>query len=116
MNFDLNFEGFEQYLIATEIIPEKRVQYVFIFDNGYGASVIKDHRGSYGAINDLWELAVIQDARHSHDDDILGHLEYPQWYLVCDTPITDDVIGYLTDKEVREIMKQIQALPEEEKE
>lgn len=108
MNLDLNFNGFEQYLIAKEIIPEKRAQYVFTFDNGYGASVIKDHPGSYGAINDLWELAVVRDARYSHI------IKDRLWHVTYDTPITDDVIGYLTDEEVLKIMKQIQELPEKE--
>lgn len=108
MDLNLNYEGFEQYLIATEIIPEKRAQYVFMFDNGYGASVIKAHPGSYGAINDLWELAVVRDSRYSHI------INDRLWFVTYDTPITDDVIGYLTNEEVLKIMKQIQELPAKE--
>lgn len=108
MDLNLNYEGFEQYLIASEVIPNRRVQYVFMFDNGYGASVIKAHPGSYGAINDLWELAVVRDACYSHI------IKDRLWYVTYDTPITDDVIGYLTNEEVLKIMKQIQELPEKE--
>ena len=60
------------------------MQYLFRFDNGYGASVVK-HHGSYGSYADLWELAVI------HFDD------HAEWHLTYDTPITDDVEGFLED-------------------
>ena len=63
----------------------------FEFPNGYGASIIQ-HSGSYGL-----ELAVLKD----------GHLYY-------DSPITDDVIGYLTIKELKETLRGIQSLPKDE--
>jgi hypothetical protein len=64
------------------------------FDNGYGASVVR-HDYSYGGSDGFWELAVLgQD----------GHLTY-------DTPITDDVIGYLTDEQVQDLLSQIESLP-----
>jgi len=62
------------------------------FENGYGVSVI-DH--GYGGDVGLKELAVL----HS------GGICY-------DTPITDDVMGYLTDEEVAEIIEQVKQLPE----
>jgi len=62
------------------------------FDNGYGASVIKSPY-SYGGNQDLYELAVIKDN------------------AICyDTPITDDVIGYLTEDDVTKYLGQIQEL------
>ena len=62
------------------------------FDNGYGASVIKSPY-SYGGNQGLYELAVIKDN------------------AICyDTPITDDVIGYLTEDEVTKYLGQIQNL------
>ncbi len=64
------------------------------FKNGYGISVIS-HTYSYGGDRGLYEIAVL---------DSQGRLTY-------DTPITDDVIGYLTEKEVSVIMKEIQELP-----
>jgi hypothetical protein len=63
------------------------------FDNGYGASVVKTPY-SYGGDRGLYELAVL-------DSD--GNLTY-------DTPITDDVIGYLRDIDVTDVMEKIQQL------
>lgn len=98
MNLNLNYEGFENNLY--ERVPRDLlggVQYIFKFENGYGASVIK-HIGSYGHEHDLWELAVI---RFYRDDD---------WYLEYDTDIADDVLGHLTDERVRELFQKIKDL------
>ena len=62
------------------------------FDNGYGISIVK-HSGSYGHEDDQWEIAVLKDNK-----------------LCYDTPITSDVIGWLTDKEVADYAKQISEL------
>jgi hypothetical protein len=69
------------------------VQARITFDNGYGASVVKTPY-SYGGDRGLYELAVL---------DIDGHLTY-------DTTITNDVIGYLRDIDVTEVMTKIQQL------
>lgn len=98
MNLNLNYEGFEKHLVKTvnrDIF--EGIQYLFRFDNNYGASVVK-HKYSYGSDKDLWELAVIKFIR---DD---------TWYLNYDTDITDDVIGYLTDENVRDLLKKIKEL------
>jgi hypothetical protein len=63
------------------------------FDNGYGASVVK-HEFSYGGKDGLYELAVL---------DTNGDLTY-------ETPITDDVIGYLRPEDVTDVMEKIQKL------
>jgi hypothetical protein len=63
------------------------------FDNGYGVSVIS-HTHSYGGRNGLYEVAVL-------DSD--GNLTY-------ETPVTNDVIGHLTEQDVTDIMKQVQEL------
>lgn len=63
------------------------------FDNGYGASVVK-HDFSYGSDKGLYELAVL-------DKD--GELTY-------NTPITNDVIGYLREIDVTDVMEKIQQL------
>ena len=95
MTGKLNCKGFKNNI--KTIRPNMGgVQYLFEFENGYGASVIK-HFGSYGSSDDKWELAVIQ-----FDD---GGFD-----LVYDTPITDDVLGYLTDEEVCEYLQQIKEL------
>lgn len=79
------------------------VQYVFKFDNGYGASVIK-FKGSYGHLDDLWELAVIRFDGENF------------WNIVYHTDITDDVIGNLTDDGVNKLLERIQNLDENGKE
>lgn len=65
-----------------------------MFDNGYGASVVIGPH-TYGGEDGLYELAVILGSD--------GKLTY-------DTPVTDDVEGYLTEDEVTKLMEQIQNL------
>ena len=68
-------------------------QAIIYFDNGYGASVVC-HEHSYGGKEGLYELAVLDEE---------GQLCY-------DTPVTNDVMGYLTEDEVTNLLKQIQEL------
>ena len=68
------------------------VQARIIFENGYGASVVK-HNFSYGGKDGLYELAVTKD-----DD------------LCYDTSVTNDVEGYLSPDDVTELLKKIQSL------
>jgi len=64
-----------------------------IFDNGYGASVVKGEH-TYGGRDGLYELAVLgQDGK-----------------LTYETPVTNDVEGYLNEDDVTILMKQIQNL------
>ena len=63
------------------------------FENGYGASVVK-HDFSYGGKDGLYELAVL---------DIKGEITYS-------THITNDVVGYLNENEVTDLLEQIQKL------
>ena len=62
------------------------------FDNGYEASVVKSEY-TYGGKDGLYELAVFKD----------GEICY-------DTPITNDVIGYLRPEDVTDVMAKIQQL------
>jgi hypothetical protein len=64
------------------------------FPNGYGASVVRNQY-SYGGDQGLFELAVT---------DHKGHLIYT-------TPVTSDVVGYLSADEVQQYLDQIAALP-----
>lgn len=90
----LNYEGFEQHLMKKSTHKHfGGFQYEFQFDNGFGASVIK-HNESYGNVDDLFELAVLNE---------YGEITY-------DTYIADNVIGWLTNEEVIECFKQIQSL------
>ena len=62
------------------------------FDNGYEASVVKSEY-TYGGRDGLYELAVFKD----------GEICY-------DTPVTDDVMGYLRPEDVTDVMAKIQQL------
>lgn len=87
----------------TPLQEKKRnggVQKIFKFENGYGASVVKNPY-SYGGDEGLWELAVVLVYENE------GRLS---WKLVYDTPITEDVLGWLTWEEVEETLKQIEEL------
>lgn len=64
------------------------------FDNGYGASIVKG-AGTFGYEQDQYELALIN---------WYGELQY-------DTPICDDVVGYLTESDVNKLIKKIKKLP-----
>lgn len=79
------------------------VQRLYRFENDYGASVIR-HNSSYGSDEGLWELAVI---RYRYPDS-------GSYVLVYYTPITDDVIGHLTEPEVEKLLMDIEALPKHE--
>lgn len=94
-NLKLNMEEFEDNLFKAKFIFDG-VQYVFKFANNYGASVVK-HSGSYGCNEELWELAVI----HFCDD---------EWHLTYDTEITDDVLGYLSNQDVLDLLAKIRNL------
>jgi hypothetical protein len=63
------------------------------FDNGFGVSVVS-HSYSYGGRDGLYEVAVLD----SNDE------------LTYDTPVTNNVIGYLTEEDVTDVMKQVQDL------
>ena len=97
LNYDLMVsEENEEYLDEERSRPRNGgFQYWFSFPNGYAGSVVKGP-WTYGGDQDLWELAVM--------DNRTGGLCY-------DTPITNDVLGYLTDEDVDSYLNQIKALP-----
>ena len=64
-----------------------------MFENGYGASVVKGEY-TYGGKDGLYELAVL---------DSNGDLTYS-------TPITNDVLGHLSEDDVTKVLEQIQNL------
>ena len=70
------------------------------FNNNYGASVIYN-RNSYGFEEGLFELAVVKFTE-LHDR--------ITWNITYETPITADVIGFLTEDEVLDILKEIKEL------
>lgn len=104
-----------QYLISSidehdigETYTDHREQRVYRFHNSYGASVVRRsyvsqeyqyQYGSYGHFEGLWELAVI-----AWEDET-------EWHISYDTPITDDVLGWLSEEEVTATLELIRALP-----
>ena len=93
----LDCRSFEKWLVVKGA-RLNGVQYIFRFDNNYGASVIK-FTGTFGHVSDLWELAVIY---FDKDGD---------YKIAYDTQIAYDVIGWLTDDEVRSYLGRIMKLP-----
>lgn len=132
---DLDFTGFEEYLhfvkinlmrdeegFAPMIEPSyNAAHYTFAFPNGYGASVSKVTEITCGWDRDLWEVAVLTVDRIENKDWRPEYLETwgrkpIEWdyNITYNTPITNDVIGYITDEEVRNVLKQIKNLPNRE--
>lgn len=95
------------YQYNSESLYLERNQWVFKFDNGYGASVIchyivpkkgVKYISTHGSKEKPFELAVLCNF-------------YEDGYeLTYNTPITNDVIGYLTEKEVEEYLEKIENL------
>lgn len=94
----LNFEGFEKYLFSQTYTKKLGgiLDYKFRFENGFGASVVKGEF-TYGGTNDLFELGVIKFNGNNS-------------FWVYDTPLTEDVIGWLTNDEVLELLERIKNL------
>jgi hypothetical protein len=83
---DLEFTSLNDEFMSGK---KSRIQ----FDNGYGASVVS-HSFSYGGKLGLYEIAILDNE---------GDICY-------DTPITNDVIGHLTEEDVTEVLIKIQSL------
>lgn len=78
---------------SLELSNDGGIWLKYDFDNGYTASVIRSDR-SYGGLDGLWELAVLKGDK-----------------LCYDTPVTGDVLGYLTPPEVLFHLNQVKELP-----
>lgn len=85
-------------IVKDIIIRSKRkgTQIVIFFPNNYGASIIKNPF-SYGGNVGLFELAVIKGNKDN-------------WQVCYDTPITNDVIGYLNSEDINKYLEQIEKL------
>ena len=84
-------------IFIKETVKEKdKLQKIYAFPNGYGASVIKG-KYTYGGPEDKWEIAPwTNDTQEFIAQNGLG------W--------ADDIKGYLNDSEVDIILKQISEL------
>ena len=74
-------------------------QRIYRMPNDYGASVLQSSI-SYGNAEGLYELAVIKFNSEDPED----------WDIDYDTPITDDVLGWLTEEDVQRYLHQIELL------
>lgn len=91
----LEYEQYKKYYAGTR---QEGQQWIFKFENNYGASVVK-HYGSYGFEDDLFELAVL-------------YFDGEDYHLTYNTPITNGVIGYLTNEDVIKYLEKIKNLGE----
>jgi len=87
-------ESLSDYVVFNGFRELGGPRLVFRFPNGYGASVVQGP-GTYGM-----ELAVIRFFSEDNDD----------FDLVYDTPITADVLGWLTEDDLVRTLKSIKAL------
>lgn len=71
-------------------------QMKIFFMNGYGASIVR-HRFSYGNESGLFDSAVLRGDRINSD-------------IAYDTPITDNVLGHLSEEEVFSYLRKIKDL------
>lgn len=89
-------KGYKDFRVHNGLYKHNRYhggeQWEYKFDNGYGASVIT---GSIAYCNNV----------QPYELDVLKHGE-----LCYDTPITDDVIGYLTEDDVSDLLDRIEQL------
>jgi len=69
------------------------IQARFTFPNGFACSVVRGFT-TYGGRDGLYELAVLD----------------PDGCVTYDTEITDDVLGYLTQDDVTDVMNRISQL------
>jgi hypothetical protein len=76
------------------------IQKIYRFPNGYGASVIR-FSFSHGGDKGLWELGVVE---------FYGEGDW-DYRLTYETPVTDDVEGYLPRADVGRLLREIEALP-----
>lgn len=70
------------------------VRATYQFMNGYGASIIRCEL-SHGGPAGLFELAVLDR----------------NYNVIYDTPVTNDVEGYLTEEDITNLLQQIESLP-----
>lgn len=83
-------------IIIKPVSNNSGTQIVIFFPNDYGASIIKSPF-TYGGDEGLFEIAVIRGNKDG-------------WELCYDTPITNDVLGYLNSDDINKYLEQIEKL------
>ena len=79
-------------------------QWLYRFANGYGASVVQGQY-TYGGPEGLYELAVI---KFDCPSGIWSGAD--QWELTYETPVTNDVLGWLSVEDVAAALVRIATL------
>lgn len=88
-------EKFRKYNVNPEDIGFYNIGWKYVFENSYGASVINN---GYGRDRGLYEVAVLK--KITEDD-----------YELCyETEITDNVVGFLSNEGVIDILERIKNL------
>lgn len=112
MNEIQRFKGnLNDFLLKTRTLHDG-VQHIFRFPNDLGASVVC-HSRSYGGKH-FWELAVISFRKPFSLGRTLERNKDEQfesgWYITYDTPITSDVLGWCTPREIASTLRRINRL------
>ena len=97
MNLNLNYEGFETYLVRR-FEWSYGVEYQIRFENDYGA-IVRKSCASYGHEGDLWELQGRKLDKRTWMWGLIHHTEFPYY-----------ILGYRTDEEIRDLLKRIKEL------
>ena len=69
------------------------IQKRYTFDNGYTMSILRKE-GTYGALEGLFEVAVVHNDR-----------------IIYDTPVTGDVVGWADLADLFRLKEEISSLP-----
>lgn len=77
---------------------EGGVQRIYSFHNGYSVSALMTPF-SYGGKQGLWEAGIMK--KDCQDE----------WSMVYTTPLTNDVVGGLTDAELADFVNAVRSLP-----
>lgn len=88
-------EKFKEYNINSRDIGFGPIGWRYIFTNGYGASVVNN---DYGKNRGLYMVAVLKKVTDNNYD------------FCFDTEITDEVVDFLNNEEVIDILKRIKNL------
>ena len=95
-----------EYIVLEDRVPmgggeRAHNRRVYAFPNGFGASVIWGGVSVYGDEDRPFELAVVTY------DDINDQDTY---HLTYTTPITEDVVGYQNEEQIRDLLIRIKNL------